>query len=268
MDGQFRGWKFWWMFSQLLAGCACIFYKKIRNQRAEYVPLLGPWKTSNLNFIIFLWFSGLFVLGLIPRPALAGEHATCIVECVYQGIYLVLLIFFVRFNIFSYAVGIQRAPVSLGKLVKISVFSHFYLTPLVFALSALWTLLLTFINDIGFHISLEQQELLLLLEDSPPLAWAIPVIFTAVVIAPACEELLFRGGIYRFLKGKISPIPASLLTGSIFALLHWNWNAFLPLFFLSVFLTHLYEREGSLHAPIIVHGLLNANSIVLALLPG
>ncbi|MDR2340830.1 MAG: CPBP family intramembrane metalloprotease [Puniceicoccales bacterium] len=210
----------------------------------------------------------MFIFGLIPKPTLAGERAAYIVECVYQGIYLVLLIFFVRFDIFSYAIGIQRTPITFGKLIGVSVFSHFYLTPLIFALSAAWTLLLTFINGIGFHISLEQQELLLLLEANPPLVWAIPVIFTAVAVAPACEELLFRGGIYRFLKGKISPIPASLLTGAIFALLHWNWNAFLPLFFLSVFLTHLYECEGSLHAPIIVHGLLNANSIVLALLQG
>jgi membrane protease YdiL (CAAX protease family) len=268
MEAHFRGWKFWWMFVHLLLGCVCIFYRAVRHKPAEYAPPVDAWETSNLNFIIFLWFSGMFILGLIPHPTLAGEHAEYIVECGYQGIFLVLLIAFARRNVFAHAPKIRRGPVPLGNLVRVSLFSHFYLAPIVFALSAAWTLLLTFINRAGFHIPQEQQELLLLLENHPPLAWAAPVIFTAVAVAPACEELLFRGGIYRFLKGKVSSVSASLLTGAIFALLHWNWNAFLPLFFLSVFLTRLYEREGSLHAPIIVHGLLNANSIVLALLPG
>jgi membrane protease YdiL (CAAX protease family) len=268
MNEHFHGWKFWWISAQLLAGCACIFYRMIRNKRAEYAPPLDAWKTSNLNFVIFLWFSAMFILGLIPYPTLAGEHTEYVVECVYQGIFLVLLISFAHWNIFDYAPKIHHKSANFWELIKISVFSHFYLTPIIFALSAAWTLLLTFINNAGFHIPLEQQELLLLLENNPPFAWAVPVIFTAIVIAPACEELLFRGGIYRFLKGKMPPLSATLFTGAIFALLHWNWNAFLPLLFLSIFLTHLYEREGSLHTPIIVHGLLNANSIVLALLPG
>jgi membrane protease YdiL (CAAX protease family) len=268
MDEHFRGWKFWWVFVQLLVGCICIFYRKIRNRRAESVLPLGAWKTSNLNFIIFLWLSGMFILGLIPRPTAATGHAAYIIECVYQGIFFLLLALFARLNVFDYSLKIQREPVIWGKVVGVSVFSHFYLSPFIFALSAAWTLFLTFINDAGLHIPLEQQELLLLFEANPPLTWAIPVIFTAIAVAPVCEELLFRGGIYRFLKGKIPTTLATLCTGVIFALLHWNWNAFFPLFFLSIFLTRLYEREGSLHAPIIVHGLLNANSIVLALLPG
>ncbi|MDR2677177.1 MAG: CPBP family intramembrane metalloprotease [Puniceicoccales bacterium] len=267
MNEHFHSWKFWWIFGQLLAGCACVFYRMMRSRRPEYTQPLRAWETSKLNFVIFLWFSGMFILGLIPRPTLAEAHTEYVIECVYQGVFLILLVFFARWNIFGYASGIRNGPVTFGKLIKVSMFSHFYLTPLVFALSAAWTLFLTFINHIGFHIPLEQQELLLLLESNPPLSWAIPVTFTAVAIAPTCEELLFRGGIYRFLKGKISPTPAALVTGAIFALLHWNWNAFLPLFFLSLFLTCLYERVGLLHAPIIVHGLLNANSIVLALLP-
>ncbi|MDR1456756.1 MAG: CPBP family intramembrane metalloprotease [Puniceicoccales bacterium] len=267
MDEQCLGWKFWWMFTQLFIGCICIFFRWTHRLRAEYAQPLGAWETSNFNFIIFLWFSGMFVLGLIPRPTFDGKHTEYIVECIYQGIFLALLTFFIRRKVFNYAIKFSNKPITFGKLIKVSAFSHFYLAPLVFAISAVWTLFLTFINQIGFSISLERQELLLLLEDNPPSAWAVPIIFTAVAIAPACEELIFRGGIYRFLRGKTSPIFATLLTGAIFALLHWNWSAFLPLFFLSIFLTHLYEREGSLHVPIIVHGLLNANSIVLALLP-
>jgi membrane protease YdiL (CAAX protease family) len=130
------------------------------------------------------------------------------------------------------------------------------------------------------------------------------VVVTAIVIAPFCEELLFRGillgWLQRVLLAKPTPqgvddtdlgelalndhLPSArffpprglsiwldrsglrrslpnVLASMLFAALHTaQWPAPVPLFFLSLALGYLYERSGSLLAPMTLHALLNATS--------
>ena len=84
-----------------------------------------------------------------------------------------------------------------------------------------------------------------------------------VVFTPIVEEIFFRAGVYRLLKSKMPAIPAALLTGFCFAILHDSFSGILPLAVLSCVLCYAYERTGKLAVPVILHGLFNLNTLLM-----
>ncbi len=110
-----------------------------------------------------------------------------------------------------------------------------------------------------------QQEVIKLFKKTEnPLFIAI-AIFSFVVLAPISEELFFRGILYRGLKSSL-PYLSGYISAFLFAIVHGNVGAFVPLFAFALILSTLYERTGSIIAPMICHGafnLLNVYFIVL-----
>ena len=89
----------------------------------------------------------------------------------------------------------------------------------------------------------------------------LSVILIAVVAAPLTEELIFRGclyGILRQIGGKFVAIAVSSL---LFALIHGHTPSLAGLMILAVGLSLLYEKTGSLWAPILLHAAFNGLSI-------
>ncbi len=86
-----------------------------------------------------------------------------------------------------------------------------------------------------------------------------------IVVAPLCEEIFFRGFLYRILRGHLGLWPAVILNGSLFGAVHLTSGGPLavaviaPLGFL---LCLVYERSGSIYPCIALHAL--NNSIVSA----
>jgi membrane protease YdiL (CAAX protease family) len=92
------------------------------------------------------------------------------------------------------------------------------------------------------------------------------MIFFAVIVAPINEELFFRAGLYRFLKGRM-PTPYALLAiNLLFAVAHANLLTFVPLFVLGVLITRLYERTGNIATSMTFHALFNLMNVALILL--
>ncbi len=91
------------------------------------------------------------------------------------------------------------------------------------------------------------------------------MIVLAVVIAPLTEELIFRAGLFRYLRTRISRPFAMVLPALIFAYFHDNLAAFVPLLALGILFAFAYERSGRISVPIIAHALFNLNTIVLAM---
>ncbi len=85
----------------------------------------------------------------------------------------------------------------------------------------------------------------------------------AVVVAPLTEEVIFRAGLFRYLRTRIPRWPALLAPAAVFALLHSNSVAFLPLFALGVIFSIAYECTGRISVTIIAHGLFNLHTILL-----
>ncbi|HET9012731.1 MAG TPA: CPBP family intramembrane glutamic endopeptidase, partial [Gemmatimonadaceae bacterium] len=78
-----------------------------------------------------------------------------------------------------------------------------------------------------------------------------------IVVAPVCEELFFRGFLFRVLRSNMPFLAAALIDGVLFGLVHGSFVILPVLAFLGVALCWLYTRTGTLFAPIAVHALNN-----------
>lgn len=93
---------------------------------------------------------------------------------------------------------------------------------------------------------------------------AMAKIFVAgVIIAPCCEEFLFRGFFYGVWKRYLGMPAAGLLACLLFAAFHGSLFAFGGLFVLAICLNIAYERTGSLLVPIGMHALFNFTSLLV-----
>ena len=102
-----------------------------------------------------------------------------------------------------------------------------------------------------------------LLMGAPLWPTGIYIGFFAVVLAPVAEEFIFRGVLFPFVKQLGWPKLAWFGVSLLFALIHGSAAIFIPLFVLALALTWLYEKTGSLLAPIVVHSLFNAANLVI-----
>ena len=88
--------------------------------------------------------------------------------------------------------------------------------------------------------------------------------FMVIVVAPAAEEFFFRGFFYRALRSRFAVLPAAVIDGVLFGVIHWDFTdseALLlvpPLALLGVIFCLVYERTGSLFPVIALHALNNA----------
>ncbi|NGX50260.1 MAG: hypothetical protein K1060chlam2_00101 [Chlamydiae bacterium] len=94
-------------------------------------------------------------------------------------------------------------------------------------------------------------------------------LFSAVIVAPIIEEIVFRGLLLTYLKQKLGFRGALLLSALIFSLFHFspsqgvsNFPILSSLFVLSLYLGFLYERQSSLIAPIALHMTFNSISVI------
>jgi membrane protease YdiL (CAAX protease family) len=93
------------------------------------------------------------------------------------------------------------------------------------------------------------------------------VFFTLFVAGagPVIEEIFFRGFTYKAFRAKMGVRWALVISALIFAALHMNLIAFIPIFILGIFLGYLYEKTGSLVPSMTVHMLHNLIMVGLTL---
>ena len=93
------------------------------------------------------------------------------------------------------------------------------------------------------------------------LTWLIVMI---TLVGPVAEEVFFRGLLYGWLRVRWGIRPALGLSAALFALLHGDPVAFVPILGLGLLFAWVYERTGSLLAPVAIHVLHNAGMLALA----
>ena len=87
----------------------------------------------------------------------------------------------------------------------------------------------------------------------------------AVLVAPICEEIVFRGYLYPILKRFSGVWVAGLCSALLFSCAHGNLVALLPLLIFGIVQVVIYEKTGSLWAPIAVHFCFNSASVLAQL---
>lgn len=86
------------------------------------------------------------------------------------------------------------------------------------------------------------------------------------ICAPFFEELFFRGCLYRALRARFPHFWAVVVSSFVFSLLHGYFFIFFYVFIVGLLLAHMYEKKGSLVAPLIFHMLNNLVVILLLFL--
>lgn len=106
-------------------------------------------------------------------------------------------------------------------------------------------------NSVGNHVA----ELVI--------KYPFPVAFFVVAVMPAlCEELIYRGVLFRGYR-KSGVWIAVLLTAFLFGMMHMNLNQFSYAFVLGVIFALLNEITGSILPAVLLHIYINGKSVVV-----
>ncbi len=138
--------------------------------------------------------------------------------------------------------------------------------PIIWIVSFAWSKLLAELLRRGFIEDFPPQELIKLFTNGGDLTAIALLAVIAVVLAPLVEEIIFRGGIYRFFKSQSTVLPAQIISGALFALMHGNLMSFLPLVVVGIILARVYESSGNILMPICFHAYFNGFSLLMLLI--
>ena len=121
----------------------------------------------------------------------------------------------------------------------------------------------TWVQD---SLGAKPQEAVTLVRETSDVGLLVAMAVTAIIFAPITEELIFRGYLYPVVKRFTDRWFASIFSGVLFGVIHFNVMALPMLALMGVILAVIYERSGSLWVPIGCHAAFNATSVGLMLI--
>ncbi|MDQ7014664.1 MAG: type II CAAX endopeptidase family protein, partial [Planctomycetota bacterium] len=225
---------------------------------------------------VFLETLGVFLLGfglVQVGGALVGKSNPQIAGVVGMlGQWLLILTLFwpllrgVKVVEWCGAVG-WTAPRGVFREIVAGIAGYFAGVPL-FVAGAVMTVVLTFLSAKIFGEPTEPpSNPILEIVRSADLLMLVLLISLATIWAPIVEETLFRGALYRHLRGRVGFFVAALSTALLFAYLHSYGPLMVgPLIALGFTFAMIREWRGSLIGSITAHCLHNSAIMVLMLL--
>jgi membrane protease YdiL (CAAX protease family) len=218
---------------------------------------------------VFLWFGTVSALSFIKekllaelpdwQDALAENLVICIaaVPAVAAGIMIARITFVRGLR------GLGLNPKTIPRDFAAAILNLLAVMPVVLGAIILTTIIGKLLLGDKFQMP-KHEELKQIIAYSQWQVRAL-IVFTAVVVVPFIEELIFRGMIQTLLRSYIRPWPAIFAASLIFIIFHANPEHWFALFTLSICLGYTYEKSGSLFRPVFVHMLFNAMSVLAAL---
>jgi membrane protease YdiL (CAAX protease family) len=205
--------------------------------------------------------AGWIVAGLMDLAPDDRFGAFVISTLSFHGAVIVFIHVFVRGHrmTWSEAFGLNRPGAFLALLLALGL--------TVVALPCAWLLgQLSARSMTWLQMEPTVQEAVTTLQTTVDIPRQLYMAGAAVLLVPVAEELLFRGVLYPWIKGLGWPRAAFWGTSILFGAVHMTLMTFVPLTFLGLCLTWLYERTGNLLAPIFAHSLFNLANLMLLVL--
>ncbi|WP_438482675.1 lysostaphin resistance A-like protein [Oleiharenicola lentus] len=265
----------------LLAGLALLFVLLSKKSREQWLKpnRLPAWPISPFEFVLFLslMFSTGLILTLIVKTGLgtlisAAEDREGLEIFAYGaagsgGTIIGWFLFSVLRKRLYTDYGAQPAPLSTQALPLSSAQSLRYgavtllvAMPIVTIVSLIWGYIL---RRIG--LPEDPQPLIAIFAGTRSLWVILGMLTVACVLAPVSEELMFRGGVFRFLRQRTGRTVALVVSGLLFGAMHQNWAGFIPLAVFGAILAVAYETTGDIRVPIVAHALFNLNTVMVVL---
>lgn len=114
-----------------------------------------------------------------------------------------------------------------------------------------------------FNFEYEFQLPVLLVQNGGTTTEMALLALLVVIVAPVCEELVYRGFLFRYFNERLPLAAAIAIPSAIFALMHFNLYSFFPLFILGAALCVVYKITGNILSSITLHGLFNLLNLLL-----
>jgi len=156
------------------------------------------------------------------------------------------------------AFGLHPSRVLAG--IRTGIVAYLGMMPVVFLYMLLFNILLKTLGQ-----DLEMQEVTKFLAAEGPKLSRFYMLFMAVALAPIAEELFFRGFLLPTMARKWGLSRSILVTSILFAAVHPNLPALVPLFVVSIFLSVGYAYTNCIVVPIVMHMLFNSVNVLLLL---
>lgn len=129
----------------------------------------------------------------------------------------------------------------------------------IFAVNMVLSLMdMLLVNFTGFSLTMPSESM----TNMNPLL----MFFTVAVFPAMVEELLYRGVLYRFLRGHGVQF-AAITSSIIFGLIHLNFLQFFFASFMGVVCCYIYEATGKIRYSMLLHLLNNSVLVLFSILP-
>lgn len=208
-------------------------------------------------YICVFFSSAAFSLADLVRPEAnlqQKQFRLLVLSAVFvHGMLLAMMLVFLRLNKVGLIEGMGLRQGSPLRAWLIGSGATVVVLPVCLLLSRLCALL---IESAGSEA--HSQVAVQFLQARPPWYETAFLGFSTIVLAPVVEEMLFRGILYPSVKQAGFPRAALFATAFLFAAYHSNLMAFVPLYFLAIVLTLVYEATDNLLSAIALHAWFNA----------
>jgi membrane protease YdiL (CAAX protease family) len=201
-----------------------------------------------IGMLLIGWLSSTNWLGAVQQKVVTLAIGTLS----FHGIALLLTHAFLREQGMGWETAFGLLSPRLGRAMLLAVMVGIAVLPIAWTLGQLSAKMMD-----SFNVQPVVQGPVQMLQSSSSPGMKAAIGLVAIVVAPFVEELVFRGLIYPTLKQNGFPRLALWGTSILFATVHGNLMILLPLTFLAVILTLLYEATDNLLAPIVAHSLFN-----------
>lgn len=270
-----------WFFGLLALGFLLSWAYLIifRRRILAHAPQGVSWAMSWTDFGLFMAlvtlaaFNGSVCSSLLTRQFFGEPAAFPLQATVFGGLTMqlgLILVYFIFRRIYPLSpppLVLERPRPSLARAVCLSLVLCLAAVPFFFLIGALWSWLMPLINELlGTDIQLNAQPYILMLRQAQSPFWLGLLVIVAVVGAPLAEELVFRGGIYRFFRQRFPITGAAFVSALLFALVHSNLAGMATLVVIGMTLCLAYELSGDLRTSIFLHACYNGIVITMILL--
>lgn len=267
-------------FAALFIGAVSSFFWLIRGfiiTRRFDQRSISPWAIKPSEFTIFIcvlvaWFSlsGIAVAQLVSKSM--GEEDTGMMWGMLAGntfmqIGMAYIFLRFRFQFQSTAEGpLSPRPTSTMAAMRLGFFYFLASLPLIYVVGVVWGFITKILTEAGFPWEPVPQEAITMFQEMKDPGLILAMFVLAVIVAPLVEELVFRAGIFRFLKGRSPQWLAILISSILFGMVHGNLQSLAGLVTVGVCLCIAYELSGNLKVPIFFHAFFNLNTLVLLMI--
>jgi membrane protease YdiL (CAAX protease family) len=231
---------------------------------------LPEWRLPAIDFACYVFFA---IAGFLALSAIAGlvlkyvhvsEDANKVLGGAVQDVGFLLGIYgFHRF--YRKVARGPGSPTPIGAVIKSGAVTFFIAVLLVDMTSLIWGFILT---ELG--LPMINQDLVDVAQNTNSAWLKGSLMVIAVALAPVTEEIVFRGGLFRYFRTRIPRWLAIGFTSALFGALHMSWDSSLvglpsvvPLIVLAGVFCLAYERTGTIGTVIVAHALFNLYTFIL-----